>query len=302
MSGVLDGRVAVVTGGGKGLGRAFALHLAEAGAAVVVNNRNRQVDENGLGPADHVVAEIVARGGRAVANHDDVADPAIGERLVADALEHFGRLDVLVTSAAVSAPQMAHKTSAENFRQVMDINVTGTVLPAAAAMSHMRQAGFGRVVLIASTAGLHGETTVSAYAASKGAVIAFGRTAAVEGAGKNVLTNIVLPYATTQMTEAGMDPRHADRMRSDLVAPLVTALSSPDSTINGQVVVAAGAALRSADAVEWGTVGYDPDQPLDPAALEQLLAQSRAGEPHTFSHAQDAFQSLAADLAPSPTH
>ena len=301
MSGFLDGRVAVVTGGGKGLGRAFALDLARAGAAVVVNNRNRQVDEHGRGPADHVVAEIVAQGGRAVANHDDVADPAIGERLVADAIEHFGRLDVLVTSAAVSAPQMAHKTTAENFGQVMAINVTGTVLPAAAAMAHMRGAGFGRLVLIASTAGLHGETTVSAYAASKGAVIAFGRTAAVEGAGKNVLTNVVLPYATTQMTEAGMDPRHADRMRSDLVAPLVTALASPESTINGQVVVAAGSALRAADAVEWGTVGYDADGPLDPAALEQLLAQSREGEPHTFTHAQDAFQSLAADLAAS-TH
>lgn len=293
----LAGQVAIVTGGGKGLGRAFALHLAELGAAVVVNNRNRQVDENGLGPADHVVAEIVAAGGRAVANHGDVADPATATSLVDDATRHFGRLDICVTSAAVSRPEMLHKTTAESFRAVMEINVTGTALVAAAASAVMRAAGHGRIVMVASTAGLHGETTVSAYAASKGAVIALARTAAVEGEPKGVLTNVLLPYATTQMTEAGMDPRHADRMRSELVAPVVGALVDPSSTINGQVVVAAGSGLRAADAVEHGTVTFPPTGRLAPAELEALLERSRQGEPHTYTHAHAAFQSLAADLA-----
>lgn len=210
----LDGQVALVTGAGKGLGRAFALHLAELGAAVVVNNRNREAAADGLGPADHVVREIVSAGGKAVANHGDVADPAAAHGMVRAAVDTWGRLDICVTSAAVSAPQMFHRTTPENFAAVMDINVTGTALVAAAAMVVMREAGYGRIIMVASTAGLHGEPTVSAYAASKGAVIALGRTAAFEGVRKGVLTNVLLPYAATQMTQAGMDPRHAEDRKS----------------------------------------------------------------------------------------
>ncbi|GAA1748018.1 SDR family NAD(P)-dependent oxidoreductase [Aeromicrobium alkaliterrae] len=291
----LQGQVAVVTGGGKGLGRAFALHLAERGAAVVVNNRNRTVDADGRGPADHVVAEIEAAGGRAVANYGDVAVTATATALVQDALTHFGRLDVLVTSAAITGLEMFHKTTEASFRTVLDVNVVGTALVAAAASAVMREAGHGRVVMIASTAGLHGELAAAAYAASKGAVIALARTAAHEGASKGVLTNVLLPYATTQMTEQGMDPQHADRMRSELVAPVVGALADPACTLNGQVVVAAGSGLRVADAVEGGTVTFPPG-PLSPAALTDLLARSRAGEPHTYTHARAAFQSLATDL------
>lgn len=292
----LEGQVAIVTGGGKGLGRAFARHLAELGAAVVVNNRNREVDADGRGPADHVVAEIEAAGGRAVANYGDVADPATGAALVADALEHFGRLDICVTSAAVSMPQMLHKTTAENFKAVMDINVTGTVLVVGAALAHMREAGHGRIIMVASTAGLYGEPTVSAYAASKGAVISLAKTAAVEGAGKGVFTNVLLPYATTQMTEHGMDQRYADRMRSELVAPVVSALADPTSTINGQVIIAAGAGMRVGQSVEYGTVLLPSTDRVTPAELESLIAESRQGEEHTFVHADLAFQSLAADL------
>lgn len=292
----LSGQAAIVTGGGKGLGRAFALHLAELGAAVIVNNRRREVDENGLGAADHVVAEIEAGGGRAVASYADVADASAGQALVDEALEHFGRLDILVTSAAVSQPQMLHKTTPENFATVMSINVTGTALVVAAALATMRQAGHGRIIAVASTAGLHGEPTASAYAASKGAVIALAKTAAVEGAGKGVFTNVLLPYATTQMTEQGMDPRHADRMRSELVAPVVGALADPRSTINGEVIVAAGSGLRVADTVENGTVMLPSADRLVPDELTELLAKSRAGDQHTYDFAQEAFQSLAADL------
>jgi NAD(P)-dependent dehydrogenase (short-subunit alcohol dehydrogenase family) len=295
VSGRLDGQVAIVTGGGKGLGRAFARHLASLGAAVVVNNRNRVVDADGRSAADHVVDEIVGAGGRAVADHGDVADPATSETLVHTALETYGRLDICVTSAAVSAPQMFHRTTAENFAQVMAINVTGTALVAAAAMRVMREAGHGRIVMVASTAGLHGEPTVSAYAASKGAVIAMGRTAAAEGARRGVLTNVLLPYATTQMTLDGMDPRFADAMTSESVAPVVAALVDPASTLNGQVIVAGGSAIRVADAVEGGTVTLPAD--LDAASLEDLVARSRAGTSHTYAHAQEAFQHLASELA-----
>ncbi|MBD8608652.1 SDR family NAD(P)-dependent oxidoreductase [Aeromicrobium sp. CFBP 8757] len=294
---MLEGQVAIVTGGGKGLGRAFALHLASLGAAVVVNNRNRVPGPDGRSAAEQVVDEIVAAGGRAVADHGDVADPATADALVAAALDTWGRLDVCVTSAAVSAPQMFHSTTAENFAQVMAINVTGTALVAGAAMRVMRDAGHGRIVMVASTAGLHGEPTVSAYAASKGAVIALGRTAAAEGARRGVLTNVLLPYATTQMTEDGMDPRFADTMTSASVAPVVGALVDPASTLNGQVVVAAGSGIRVADAVEGGTVTLPEPSALDGAGLAELVALSRAGTPHTYAHAQDAFQHFASELA-----
>ncbi len=292
----LDGQVAIVTGGGKGLGRAFALHLASLGAAVVVNNRNRVVDADGRSAADHVVDEIVAAGGRAVADYGDVSDPATAEALVAAALDTWGRLDICVTSAAISGPQMFHSTTAENFAQVMAINVTGTALVASASMRVMRAAGHGRIIMIASTAGLHGEPTVSAYAASKGAVIALARTAAAEGARRGVLTNVLLPYATTQMTEENMDPRFAESMRSELVAPVVGALADPGSTVNGQVIVAAGSGLRVADAVEGGTVMLPGSPTLSGAELDALLSRSRSGSPHTYDHAQEAFQDFAAEL------
>lgn len=292
----LSGRVAVVTGGGKGLGRAVALHLASRGVTVIVNNRNRTLDGSGRGPADQVVDEITEAGGHAVANHDDVTDPEVGRKLVDDALTRFGRLDFCITSAAVSGPQMLHRTTAENLSTVITTNVVGTALVAAEASRVMREAGFGRIVMIASTAGLHGEPTVSAYAASKGAVIALGRTAAGEGASRNVFTNVVLPYATTQMTESGMDPRFIDIMGADLVAPVVTALVDPESTTNGQVIVTAGNGVRSADAVEGSTEFLPTTTELDAKALDALLVTSRLGTPHTYPSAQEAFADFASEL------
>lgn len=293
----LTGQVAIVTGGGKGLGRAFALHLASQGASVVVNNRNRVVDADGRSAADYVVDEIIAAGGQAVANYGDVADPSTPGALVAAALDTWGRLDILVTSAAISAPQLLHKLDLDDFTRLININVTGTAMVTAAAMKAMREAGHGRIVMVASTSGLHGFPTVAAYATSKGAVIALGRTAAAEGAGKGVLTNVILPYATTQMTEAGMDAAYADDLRPEHVAPIVSALCDPTSEINGQVIIAARNGLRVADAVEGGTVTYDNSGALDPAELDALIGKSRGGQQHTYSNAHEGFLDFAAELA-----
>ena len=295
MSGPLSGRVGIVTGAGKGLGRAFALDLAAAGAAVVVNNRNRQVDADGRGPADHVVAEIEAAGGRAVADYCDVGDPASGRAMLDRALRAFGRLDFLVTSAAVANPEMFHKSTPERFDAVIRTNVGGTAYVAQACSAHLREAGGGHIVLVASTAGLHGEPTASAYSASKGAVIALGRAIAVEGARRNVFTNVLLPYATTQMTDTGMAPQLRDAMDPALTAPVVTALVDPDCTLNGQVLVTAGGRLRAASAVEWGTVEV-PAGPLSAADLAGLVAASRQGAPTEFADAPTAFFDFAAGL------
>ena len=296
MTSPLDGQVAIVTGGGKGLGRAFALHLASQGAAIVVNNRNRVVDADGRSAADYVVDEIIAAGGRAVANYGDVADAATPDALIAAAIANWGRLDILVTSAAISAPQMLHKLDLDDFTRLININVTGTAMVTSAAMTVMREAGHGRIIMVASTSGLHGFPTVAAYATSKGAVIALGRTAAAEGVRKGVLTNVILPYATTQMTEEGMDSQYADALRPEAVAPIVSALADPASTVNGQVIIAAANGLRVADAVEGGTVTFDNTDALDPADLASLIDKSRSGQQHTYTNAHEAFLDFASEL------
>ena len=289
-------QVAIVTGGGKGLGRAFALDLARRGVRVVVNNRNREVDADGHGPADHVVAEIRAAGGTAAAQHGAVEDPAAAESMVELALSEWGRLDILITSAGIKGPQLFHKATLDNFRQVLDVNVLGTVLVASAAARVMRAAGHGRILMVSSTAGLFGEPTVSAYAASKGAVIALAKTVAVEGARRGVYTNVLLPYATTQMTADGMDQRYAALMAAESVAPVAAALVHPLGQLNGATVVAGADGIRYAETAEGRTVRHAGGD-LDPGDLANLLKESREGARHTFAEANDAFQSLAADLA-----
>ena len=180
----LAGRVAVVSGGGRGLGRSFCLALARQGAKVVVNNRNRVTDADGRGPADHVAEQITAAGGEAVAEHSDAADPAGGEAIVAAAVERWGRLDICVANAAIGTGGMFHKQPAAQFGEVLEINLHGSVRLARAAMAVMRPAGYGRIILVASTGGLHGDVGLSAYAASKGGLLAFGRSLAAEGAAK----------------------------------------------------------------------------------------------------------------------
>ncbi len=290
----LSGRVGIVTGAGAGLGRAFALHLAELGADLVVNNRKRQVDAAGRGSAERIADEIIGAGGRAVAEFTDAGDPDVGDALVSAALNTFGRLDFVVANAAIDDPAMFHKSGRTALERVLRVNVLGLADLARAASVHLREQGAGRIVLVSSTAGLHGEPTVSAYAASKGAVLALGRTIAVEGARRGVLTNMVLPYATTPMTDQGMDSAYRETMSPDAVAPVVGALVDPASTINGAVIVTANGALRAASSIEWDTVTI-PSGPLDPDALQALLAASRAGTAHEYATAQDAFADFAAE-------
>lgn len=290
----LAGRVAVVSGGGRGLGRAFCLDLARHGARVVVNNRNRVVDGDGLGPADHVVACITARGGSAIASYADASSPSAGEEMVAAAVDRWGRLDICVANAGIGVGGMFHKQPAAVFEEVMAINLLGSIRLARAAMAVMRPAGYGRIILVASTGGLHGDVGLSAYAASKGGLLAFGRSLAAEGVGKGVLTNMLLPYALTQMTSDGMPSSSGarDRMTPEAVAPVLTALASPDCTLNGEYIVTGGGLLRRASAVEWGTVSLPAESSVDAACLASLVGESGRGEPREFGVSVDAFTDL----------
>ena len=290
----LSGRVAVVSGGGRGLGRAFCLALARQGASVVVNNRNRMVDGDGLGPADHVVAEIVSSGGSAVADYSDAASPVAGDSMVEAALSRWGRLDICVANAGIGVGGMFHKQSASSFEEVLSINLLGSIRLARAAMAVMRPAGYGRIILVASTGGLHGDIGLSAYAASKGGLLAFGRSLAAEGVGKGVLTNMLLPYAVTQMTSAGISSDDLRRrMTADAVVPVLTALAAPECTLNGEYIVTGGGLLRRASAVEWETVALPGGSSLSAAQLAALVAESGRGKPREFGVSADAFTDLA---------
>jgi len=290
----LAGRVAVVSGGGKGLGRSFCLALARQGARVLVNNRNRTAGPDGRGPADHVAAEIVAAGGEAAADYSDAADPRSGESMVRAALERWGRLDICVANAAIGTGGMFHRQLAEQFDEVLDINLRGSIRLARAATSVMRPAGYGRIILVSSTGGLHGDVGLSGYAASKGGLLAFGRSLAAEGAARGVLTNLLLPYALTQMTDDGMPSSARAAMRADAVAPVLTALASDRCRLNGEYIVTGGGRLRRASVVEWETVPLPPDPDLSAGELESLLAQSHQGAPREFGVAAAAFADLMA--------
>jgi NAD(P)-dependent dehydrogenase (short-subunit alcohol dehydrogenase family) len=275
----LDGRVAIVTGAGHGLGRAYALHLASRGARVVVNNRRHATDAPGGTSAERTVGEIRASGGEAVANFEDVRDPKCGERMVAQALDTWGRLDALVNNAGVDQHAPLHKLTVEQFMDVFEPNFHGTLYATHAAYARMRDAGHGRIVVSASSAGLHGLHGLSAYAASKAALIAFARSLAQEGARRGVLANVVAPYATTKMTAPHTPAEVAAVLGPELVAPLVTYLASDACRLNGRTIVCGKGGFRRATTVEGPLVAYSSREALTPEAIAEDVARLDAPAP-----------------------
>ena len=266
-----EGRVALVTGAGTGLGRAYALGLARRGLRVVVNNRRREVDAAGRGSADRVVEEIRALGGEAIADYEDVCASGAGERMVQRALGHWGRLDVLVNNAGVDQHAPFHRIGLEDFRAIFETNFFGTLQVTHAAWRPMRAAGHGRILVSTSSAGLHGLHGLSAYAASKAALIGLARTLAAEGAARDVYCNAIAPYAATRMTDAHLGAAAREAMSPAHVVPLVAALVDPRCRVNGEVIVVGLGWARRATSVEIG--------PLVPVA-SYALQEERATTGH----------------------
>jgi NAD(P)-dependent dehydrogenase (short-subunit alcohol dehydrogenase family) len=177
----LQGRCAIVTGAGKGLGRAYALHLAARGARVLVNNRRHPGEDDDQTSAAQTVAAIRAAGGTAVANWSDVTDPASGSAMVTQAHDQLGGLHIVVANAGVDNPTAFHKQSMAEFRAIFDTSFFGNLHLAHAAWPHLLEQGHGRMVLTASSAGLHANHGQSAYSAAKSAVIGLVRALAIEG-------------------------------------------------------------------------------------------------------------------------
>ena len=288
-----DEKVAIVTGAGKGLGRSYAIYLAARGARVVVNNRRRSNSEPSS--ADEVVQAIRQAGGQAIANYDSVEDPAAGARIVQQAVDAWGRVDILINNAGVDQRSTFHKVSVEQFRQIFDINFYGSLYVTHAAYARMRAAGYGRIVVSTSVAGLYGLHGLTAYSAAKAALIGFMRTLAMEGKSHNVLTNAIAPYAATPMTarQGNMPEEFMTTMRPEFVAPAVALLVSDQTSLNGQVIIAGKGAFRRAANVEGRGLRYAEPTEATAEALARDVAQLLDMEGATeFADAMAAFQQL----------
>lgn len=291
----LRDRVVIVTGAGKGLGRAYALDLAARGASVVVNNR--WADRDAPSSAEAVAADIRAAGGQAVANTDPAEAPETGQALVSLALETFGRLDAVVSNAGVPETKRLHRQTAEGFQRIFDINFFGAFHLVHAAWPILSEAPAGRIVVSASSAGLHGGDGMAAYASSKAALIGLVRGLAVEGGPRNLMINAIAPYAVTAMTEQHLAPGLAERMDPAAVAPLVAWLVSPDCDVSGQVLVSGGGRVRAAFAVEGPPVALPEDRigPAVHAAMTGHPRETYADAHQAFAAFMDGRSALAAD-------
>lgn len=256
------GRVAVVTGAGRGIGRAYALLLAERGARVVVNDLGGSMTGVGAddGPAAAVVAEITAAGGTALADGTDVADPGGASSLVGRAVETFGRLDILINNAGIMRWAGLPEVDADALARHLAVHLFGSFNTLRAAWPQMADQGYGRVVMTTST-GIFGLAENTAYATAKAAVVGLTRSAAVAGARHGIAINCIAPAAYTRMAgraEPGDDPGAngpmATAMAPELVAPMAAFLAHEDCPVTGEIYTAG--AGRFARLVLTSTPGY----------------------------------------------
>ena len=241
-----DGRVAVVTGAGRGIGRAHALLLAERGASVVVNDLGGSMEGLGAdaGVASAVAAEIVAGGGTAAANGSDVATPEGADALIGSAIELFGRLDILVNNAGIIRWAGFPEADAENLARHLAVHTVGSFNTARAAWPHMVEQGYGRIVMTTSS-GIFGLPKNLSYATAKAAVIGLTRSLTTAGAAHGILVNLIAPAAFTRMAgqpaaaaDAPGDGAEPSPMSSDLVAPMVAFLAHEACPVSGEIYAA----------------------------------------------------------------
>src|SRR4051794_13597025 len=296
--GICEGRVVIVTGAGRGIGRGHALEFARQGAKVVVNDLGAESDGRGgsTGPAGEVVEAIRAMGGEAVANGADVADWEQAEALIATAVDTFGRLDVLVNNAGFLRDRMLANTSEEEWDAVMRVHLKGHFAPTRHAVAHWRdrsKAGetvSARIINTSSGAGLMGSVGQGNYSAAKGGIAALTMVESAEFARYGVTANAIAPAARTRMTEAVFAETMAapaegefDAMAPENVSPLVVWLGSVDSAgVTGRVFEVEGGKISVADGWQHGDV-VDKGARWDPRdvgpALRALLDKAPTPTP-----------------------
>jgi NAD(P)-dependent dehydrogenase (short-subunit alcohol dehydrogenase family) len=241
-----DGRVAIVTGAGGGLGRSHALLLASRGAKVVVNDLGGTVDGTGAGSAaaDKVVEEIRAAGGEAVANYNGVDTWEGGQAIVKTALDAFGKVDILINNAGILRDKSFMKMEEIDVDKVIAVHLKGGFNVTKAAFPVMRENNYGRIVMTTSNTGLYGNFGQANYGAAKLGLVGFMNTLKLEGARYNILVNTIGPIAGTRMTATVMPPDMVEKLKPEYVSPMVAYMCSEECTDSG-IIFTAGAGYFS---------------------------------------------------------
>jgi len=237
-----DGRVAIVTGAGAGLGRAYALELGKRGAKVVVNDLGGARDGAGKGsstPADKVVEEIKAAGGEAIANYDNVATPEGGERIVQSAIKAFGSLDILINNAGILRDKSFLKMEPENWQAVLAVHLNGAYNVSRPAFAVMKEKGYGRIVMTTSAAGLYGNFGQTNYSSAKMGLVGFMNTLKLEGAKYDIKVNTIAPMAASRLTEDVLPPDMFQQLKPEFIAGIVLYLCSEGCAETGGIFNAA---------------------------------------------------------------
>jgi NAD(P)-dependent dehydrogenase (short-subunit alcohol dehydrogenase family) len=290
----LRGRVAIVTGAGKGLGRAYALYLARHGARVLVNNRRHDGESDADTSARQTVDAIRQAGGTASANWSDVTDPDSGQAMVSQALHDFGRLDIVIANAGIDSASTFGKQSIADFRAIFNTGFFGNLHLVHAAWPHLLAAQYGRVVLTTSSAGLYGNYGQVAYSAAKAAVIGMVRALAIEGRRHGVQVNAIAPYGYSQMTAKYMSGDIASIFDPQRVAPLVAWLAGAGCNVSGDVLVCGGGLVRRAG------VGETDALALPDADMADTVRDLHALGWHSHASATDSFTRFLNELPNAP--
>lgn len=237
-----DGKVAIITGAGGGLGRQHALLLASRGALVVVNDLGGALDGSGSdkGAAQKVVDEIVALGGVAVADTNSVSTPEGGSAIVKSAVDAYGRVDIVINNAGILRDKSFHNLTPDLMNPVFDVHLKGAFHVTQPAFVLMREQGYGRIISTSSAAGVFGNFGQANYGAAKMGLVGFMRVLAVEGAKYNIKANAIAPLALTRMTESLFSGAMAEKLQPELISPIVAFLAHEDCPVSGEVYSVGG--------------------------------------------------------------
>jgi NAD(P)-dependent dehydrogenase (short-subunit alcohol dehydrogenase family) len=271
-----DGKVAIITGAGGGLGRSHALELASRGALIVVNDLGGASDGTGHSEtaAQKVVDEITSAGGEAVANYDSVATPEGGANIVKTAVDAFGGVHIIINNAGILRDTSFKNMTPDQLNPVLDVHLRGAFYVTQPAWQIMRDQSYGRIVNTSSGAGVFGNFGQTNYGAAKMGLVGFTRVLSVEGAKNNIKANAIAPVAKTRMTEDILGPL-ADKLGPEFVTPVVTYLAHEECSVSGELYTVGGGHVAR---VFIGVAPGYTDPKLSAESMRDHLDEVRAEE------------------------
>lgn len=261
-----DGKTAIITGAGSGLGRSYAIELASRGANVVVNDIGSQRDGMGENhsPADLVAEEIIKSGGKAAANYDSVATVSGGESIVKTALDRFGSVDIVINNAGILRDKSLLKMEEDDWDKLISVHLKGAFCVTKPAFAVMKEKGFGRIVFTTSGSGLYGNFGQANYAAAKMGLVGLMNSLKIEGAKYNILTNAIVPIAASRMTKDVWPEALHEKLDPEFVTPMAVYLSSDKCTESGMIFNCAGGWFsRTAIVCSSGVILGDSKRKID---------------------------------------